>query len=160
MMSRNTNQTGSAAGDVADLVTLNVGGQVFGIPVLQVRDVLSRLRIARVPLAPREVAGVLNLRGRIVTTIEMRERLGLPARSPDRACMSVVVEYRGEPYSLLVDSVGEVVSLKSDSFEPSPATLSHHWRDLSRGIHRLDGSLLIVLDVDRLLDFGLTSRAA
>ena len=160
MMSRNTNQTGSASGDVADLVTLNVGGQVFGIPVLQVRDVLSRLRIARVPLAPQEMAGALNLRGRIVTAIEMRERLGLPARSPDRACMSVVVEYRGEPYSLLVDSVGEVVSLKSDSFEPSPATLAPHWRDLSRGIHRLDGSLLIVLDIDRLLDFGSTSRTA
>src|SRR5687767_15211536 len=99
--------------DHRDYVTMSIGSQMFGIPVLQVQDVLGHQRITRIPLAPPEVAGSLNLRGRIVTAIDVRLRLGLSARSKDKPGMSIVVDLRGELYSLMVDGVGEVLSLSS-----------------------------------------------
>jgi purine-binding chemotaxis protein CheW len=137
-----------------DFVTMTIAEQLFGIPVLQVQDVLGHQRITRIPLAPPEVAGSLNLRGRIVTAIDVRLRLGLPARSADKPGMSIVVDHRGELYSLMVDNVGEVLSLSSKDYESNPATLDIRWRDLSNGIYRLNNTLLVVLDVARLLNFA------
>ena len=141
----------SANGDHREFVTVTIADQIFGIPVLSVRDVLGPQKITRVPLAKPEVAGALNLRGRIVTAIDVRRRLNLPARPKEMTGMSVVVEHRGEPYSLMIDAVGEVLSLPADAFERSPPTLNPRWRDVSIGIYRLDGRLLVVLDVERLL---------
>ena len=149
----------SANNDSHEFVTVTIADQLFGIPVLSVQDVLGEQRITRVPLAPSEVAGALNLRGRIVTAIDVRERLNLPPRPDDDPGMSVVVEHQGEPYSLLIDSVGEVLSLPADRYERNPATLNPAWRDVSEGIYRLDGELLVVLGVDRLLDFAATKAA-
>lgn len=137
-----------------DFVTMTIADQVFGIPVLQVQDVLGPQRITRIPLAPPEVAGSLNLRGRIVTAIDVRLRLGLPARAADKPGMSIVVDHRGELYSLMVDSVGEVLSLSSDDFERQPSTMDQRWRDVSTGIYRLHQNLLVVLEVSRLLNFA------
>ncbi|MEI6984702.1 MAG: chemotaxis protein CheW [Rhodospirillaceae bacterium] len=137
-----------------DFVTMTIANQLFGILVLQVQDVLGHQRITRIPLAPPEVAGSLNLRGRIVTAIDVRLRLGLPARPKDKPEMSIVVDLRGELYSLMVDSVGEVLSLSSDDFERNPATLDQRWRDVSTGIYRLNNQLMVVLDVSRLLNFA------
>jgi purine-binding chemotaxis protein CheW len=137
-----------------DYVSIFLDGQMFGIPVLQVQDVLGPQRITRVPLAPPEVAGSLNLRGRIVTAIDLRRRLRLGPLGAGKTAMSVVVDHGGELYSLLVDGVGEVLSLSSKTFETNPATLDSVWRDVSLGIHRLDGTLLIILDVARALDFA------
>ena len=142
---------GPAANIDEDLITLTIAGHQFGIPVLQVQDVLGPQRVTRVPLAPPEVGGSLNLRGRIVTAIDVRLRLGLPPRPKDSPGMSIVVELYGELYSLMVDEVGEVLSLSPDDFERTPATLDTRWRELSSGIYRLNGALLIVLEVDRLL---------
>jgi purine-binding chemotaxis protein CheW len=143
-----------------DYVTIRLAGQLLGIPVLSVHDVLKPQVITRVPLAPGSVAGVLNLRGRIVTAIDLRNRLGLPPRGKDeRPGMSVVVEYRGEPYSLLIDSVGEVLSLDETAFERNPVTLDTRWRDVSDGIYRLDEELMVVLDVKRLLDLDVAQAA-
>ncbi len=139
------------AGSSREFVTMIVDGQLFGIPVLQVQDVLGPQKITRVPLAPKEVAGSLNLRGRIVTAIDVRTRLGLPARSPEEKGMSVVADHAGEFYSLIVDQVGEVMSLVASSYEETPVTLEARWRDVSDGVYRLDGKLLIVLDVNKLL---------
>ncbi|KAA2214808.1 chemotaxis protein CheW [Teichococcus oryzae] len=133
-------------------LTLTVAGQLCGVPVLAVRDIMAAPSITRVPLAPPEVAGSLNLRGRIVTAIDLRRRLGLPMREAGAPPpMSVVVEQGGELYSLLSDAVGEVVPLKSEGFAGNPPTLDTVWRDISHGVHRQDGQLLIVLDVDRIL---------
>lgn len=134
-----------------EFVTMLIDGQMFGIPVLQVQDVLGPQKITRVPLAPREVAGSLNLRGRIVTAIDVRVRLNLPPRSDNGQNMSVVVDHGGEFYSLIVDQVGEVMSLSADDFEKTPATLDERWREISDGVYRLKDVLLIVLDVKRLL---------
>src|SRR3546814_3480216 len=101
-----------AAGDTQDYVTMTIAGQLFGIPVLTVQDILGPQKITRIPLAPPEVAGSLNLRGRIVTAMDVRLRLGLAPRAEGEPAMSGVVDQRGESYSLLVDSVGEVLSLK------------------------------------------------
>lgn len=141
------------SGGNQDYVTMTIADQLFGIPVLQVQDVLGHQRITRIPLAPPEVAGSLNLRGRIVTAIDVRLRLGLPSRPKDKPGMSIVVDLRGELYSLMVDSVGEVLSLSNDDFERNPATLDPRWREVSTGIYRLNGQLMVVLDVPRLLNF-------
>lgn len=142
------------SGQTQDFVTMFIDNYLFGIPVLTVQDVLNPQSITRIPLAPREVAGSLNLRGRIVTAIDVRLRLGLPKRADISRSMSVVVDIGGELYSLLVDSVGEVLSLPTASFERNPPTLDPLWREFSVGIYRLSGKLLVVLDVNRLLDLS------
>lgn len=134
-----------------DYVTMIIGGQTFGIPVLNVRDVLGPQIITRVPLAPSEIAGSLNLRGRIVTAIDMRRRLGLPTDGFTERAMAVVVEHDDEPFSLLVDEVGEVLSLPSVQRELVPATLGPRWRDVSQGIYRLEDKLLLVISVGNVL---------
>ena len=144
----------------AEFVTVTVDGQMFGIPVLSVQDVLGPQKITKIPLSPPEIAGVLNLRGRIVTAIDLRRRLRLASRPEGERGMSVVVEHKGEPYSLIVDSVGEVMALPKSAFERNPPTLSARWREISGGIYRLDGNLLVVLEVDKALDFGPVAEAA
>ena len=135
-------------------VTLTVADQLCGVPVLGVRDILGVQVITRIPLAPPEIAGSLNLRGRIVTAIDLRRRLNLPPPPEGQKRMSVVAEQGGELYALLVDQVSEVMSLKASAFERNPPTLGASWSAFSTGIYRLDGRLLVVLDVARLLDLS------
>jgi purine-binding chemotaxis protein CheW len=119
--------------------------------VLGVRDILGAHAITRIPLAPREIAGSLNLRGRIVTAIDLRERLRLPPAPAEQPRMSVVADQGGELYALLVDQVSEVMSLKASEFEHNPPTLPPTWAQFSSGIYRLENRLLVVLDVGKLL---------
>lgn len=141
----------NGAEDAQVLVTLTVGDQLCGVPVLAVRDILGEQSITRIPLAPPEIAGSLNLRGRIVTAIDLRRRLNLPPPPAGQARMSVVAEQSGELYALLVDQVSEVMSLDPSMFERNPPTLGKSWTSFSTGIYRLDGRLLVVLDVSKLL---------
>jgi purine-binding chemotaxis protein CheW len=147
-----TNTT--STGQTREFVTIMLGSQLCGIDVLKVQDVLGPQKITRVPLAPPEVSGLLNLRGRIVTAIDLRKRLGLEERADDDKGMSVVVEHNGELYSLTVDSVGEVLRFPVDEFERNPATLDPQWRRFSEGVYRLNQGLLVVLNDDGLLDYG------
>jgi purine-binding chemotaxis protein CheW len=149
-----------AAEPARDYVTATVAGQLFGIPVLNVQDVLGVQRLTRIPLAPPEVAGALNLRGRIVTAIDLRKRLDMDADPSTQSGMSIVVEHSGELYSLLIDTVGEVLNLPADRYEANPPTLDPRWRDVSGGIYRLDGQLLVILEVERVLDFARAQAAA
>lgn len=137
-------------------VTVYVEGQLFGLPVERVQDILIPEKVARIPLAPPEVAGSINLRGRIVTVIDMRTRLGLAKKENDGHgnVMCVTVEQGQELYSLQVDSVGNVLTLPMKNIESNPSTLDTRWRGISSGVVRLEGELLIVLDVDAFLDFG------
>lgn len=142
-------------------VTVYVEGQLFGIPVERVQDILIPEKIARIPLAPPEVAGSINLRGRIVTVIDVRTRLGLTKKPKKSAnVMCVTVEQGQELYSLMVDSVGNVLNLPLRNIEPNPSTLDPRWRGISSGVVRLEGELLIVLDVDAFLNFGEDRPAA
>ncbi len=146
--------------NLTEYVTATIGGQLFGMPILRVQDVFVPERLTRVPLAPPEIAGVLNLRGRIVTLIDMRCRLGLGRRADGASAMAIGVECAGESYGLLIDQVGEVLTFEDARREPNPTNLETHLARVSAGIHRLDGQLLIVLDVDRILDIGATAMAA
>ena len=138
-----------------DFLIILIGGQMFGIPVLQVQDVLRQQKVTKVPLAPPEVAGALNLRGRIVTAINVRRRLGMPDLDPSVKTMSVVVEHEGELYSLIIDEVGDVLSLLNSDFEPVPATMDPIWREIATGIFRLEDRLMVVADVSQLLQHSV-----
>jgi purine-binding chemotaxis protein CheW len=142
-----------------EYVTVMVADQMFGLPIDRVHDVFIASSLTVVPLAPREIAGLLNLRGRVVTAMDLRRRLGLPDREGGQE-MAVGLERQGESYGLLVDSVGEVMKLTSDTHEPNPVHMDQRWVKLSRGVHRLDDRLLIILDVDAVLSFDVESRAA
>jgi purine-binding chemotaxis protein CheW len=132
-------------------VTMTVRGQLCGIPVLSVRDIIVTQAMTRIPLAPPEIAGSMNLRGRIVTAIDLRRRLGLPSRDSGQPGMSVVVERQGELYSLVVDAVREVIEFDEHQLEPNPPTLGAAWREFSTGIYRLQSELLVVLNTERVL---------
>jgi purine-binding chemotaxis protein CheW len=139
----------------ADLVlTLTVADQACGVPVLVVRDVLGPQSITPIPLAPTEIEGAMNLRGRIVTAIDLRRRLGLPPRPAGVQPMSIVVEDGAELYAMLADAVGDVVPLATADRAPNPPTLDPLWREVARGVHQRDGQLLILLDVEKLLAIG------
>ena len=148
------------SGNFIEFVTVMIGGQLFGLPISQVQDVFMPDRLARVPLAAAEVAGVLNLRGRIVTAIDMRARLGLPKNDDGKPPMAVGVDLRGESYGLLIDSIGEVLKLADDSREVNPVNLDPRLTKMAAGVHRLDGQLMVVLDVDRILEIAPDKVAA
>jgi purine-binding chemotaxis protein CheW len=138
---------------ITDYVTFTVADQLFGIPVLKVQDILIPEKIASVPLAPPEVRGSINLRGRIVTVIDVRTRLGLPHRDGETARgMGVTVENGHDLYTLLVDSVGDVISLSHALYEANPSTLDQSWMEFAEGVFRLEGRLMVVLNTEHLLD--------
>jgi purine-binding chemotaxis protein CheW len=142
---------GAETGREQAFVSLCLAGQRCGVPVAAVRDILGQQPITRIPLAPPEIAGSLNLRGRIVTSIDLRRRLNLPPAPAGRTQMSLVAEQGSELYALLVDDVSEVLNLPTDRLEPPPPTLPPAWAAVSTGIYRLDDGLMAVLDVPRLL---------
>jgi len=144
----------------SEYVTAMIGGQLFGLPILRVQDVFVPERLTRVPLAPPEIAGVLNLRGRIVTLIDLARRLGLASSIKAAQPMAIGVECSGESYALLVDNVGEVLKLDDNAREANPINLEPDVARVSAGIYRLDTQLLIVLDVERVLDIANVAAAA
>ncbi|MFL6813391.1 MAG: chemotaxis protein CheW [Bradyrhizobium sp.] len=137
---------------VVEYVTAMIGGQLFGLPISRVQDVFMPERLTRVPLSPREIAGVLNLRGRIVTVVDMRARLGLPKNEEGKPPMAVGVDLRGESYGLLIDQIGEVLRLPGTGREDNPVNLDPRLAKLAGGVHRLEGQLMVILDVDRVLE--------
>lgn len=145
---------------VQGLVSIRVGEETFGVPVLCVQDVIAPVRIDVVPLAPAEVAGSLNLRGRIVTAIDIRTRLGLPRRDADAPHMSVIVDRSGELYALQVDDVGDVLWLADADLEPAPISLTPEWRAVCDGLYRLEDRLMLVLNVERFLTLPTASQLA
>ena len=164
MIAANSN-TASAEGkmhaaDYDEYVTVMVADQIFGLPIDRVHDVFIATSLTAVPLAPREIVGLLNLRGRVVTAMCLRRRLGLPDRADSEREMAVGLENKGESYGLLVDGVGEVMKLSPETREPNPVHMDARWGKLSRGVHRLDDKLLIILDVDAVLSFDVDARAA
>lgn len=150
-------------GNSLDYVTVTVGGQLLGLPIGRVHDVFHTSRITVVPRAPAEIIGLLNLRGRIVTAICLRRRLGLPPvdlRDGEKAeTVAVGIDHDREAYALIVDAVGEVMRLDETTLEPTPVHLDRGWAALSAGVHRLTDSLLVVLDIDAILKLDLQAAA-
>jgi purine-binding chemotaxis protein CheW len=134
---------------VSQYVTFVLDGSLYGIDVVRVQEALRSHTRTRVPLAPPTVGGLVNLRGQVVLTIDLRTRLGLGTRPGDAEPMMVVVQVAGEAISLLVDEIGEVVDVGPGTFETPPDTLDPLVRPLIVGAHKLDDGLLLVLDVDQ-----------
>jgi purine-binding chemotaxis protein CheW len=152
-------ETGPRATHI-EYVTVLIAQQMFGLPIHRVQDVFMPDTMTRVPLAPVEIAGVLNLRGRIVTAIDMRRRLAMPDRAVAGPLYAVGVEHKGESFGLLIDSVGEVLNLPASGLEPNPVNLDARWVGMSAGVYRLQGQLMVVLDVDRVLALDVEAMAA
>lgn len=133
------------------LLTFYLDKQIFGIPVGFIKDIFKCTKITRVPLTSPEIAGVVNLRGHIVTAIDLRHKLCLPSLENDGGTMNVAVDVGEEMYSFIVDSVSEVTWFAKKDFEENPSTLDGKLKDLSLGIYKLDGKLLIVLDVNKII---------
>jgi purine-binding chemotaxis protein CheW len=146
--------------DLAEFVTVTIGGQIFGLPISHLQDVFVPGRLTRVPFAPEEVAGVLNLRGRIVTAVDVRGRLGLPTAQPGAEQLAVGVDCDGECYGLIIDEVGEVLKLGEDTREVVPVNLDPRLARVAVAVHRLQDQLLVILDLGRLLDIKPDALAA
>ncbi len=154
------NANHSAADLTTEYVTVTIGDHMFGLPIFRVQDVFVPDRLTRVPLAPPEVAGILNLRGRVVTAIDMRSRLDFGAREPAQPVMAIGIEFKSESYGLLVDAVGEVIQLHKSACEAKPSNLDPRLSRVAAGIYRLEDQLMVVLDVDRVLDIRNGAVAA
>ncbi|MBO6729043.1 MAG: chemotaxis protein CheW [Maricaulis sp.] len=145
---------------VNEYVSVRIGDQLFGAPVNAIREVFTPQSVTEVPLAPSEVAGLLNLRGRIVTAIDARRRLGLPPREAGDAGMALGVERGSEIFGLIVDSVGEVLRRPSAELEPVPAHVDSTFRSMVKGVHKLEKELLAVLDVSAVIGAAAGAEAA
>ncbi|SFK43986.1 chemotaxis protein CheW [Geodermatophilus ruber] len=131
------------------LATFWLDGDLYGVEVAHVQEVLKSQGLTRVPLAPTAVAGLINLRGQVVTAIELRERLGRPPRPEGTDAVVIVVRLHGEAVSLLVDAIADVVDVDPTDFEAPPDTLDGSARELIRGAFKLQGQLLLALDVQK-----------
>jgi purine-binding chemotaxis protein CheW len=134
--------------------TFLLDGHLFGVPVENVQEVLRSQRVTAVPLAPAEIRGLLNLRGQIVTTIDLRTRLGLPASEDESSSVNVVVRTSDGAVSLVVDRIGHVLEPPAASFESAPDTVPAAVRELVEHVCKLDDGLLLVLDTERAAGVG------
>ncbi len=151
-MNTHTNQTAQNSADMGNggrFTTFTVDGMLFGVEVMKVQEVLRAQACTRVPLAPEVVSGLINLRGQIVTSIDMRRRLNLPLRAPDAIPMNIVVRSGDEAVCLLVDEIGDVLQVEASRFERRLHNIDPAVRDLIVGVYKLDDRLLLVLDTNR-----------
>ncbi len=140
--------------------TFRLDGHFLGVEVERVQEVIRYQEMTPVPLAAAAVSGLINLRGQIVTAIDLRQCLGMPPRPEGELPMNVVVRANERAVSLLVDEIGDVLDVPVDSFEESPSTLDSVDRSLFAGVYKLDGELLLVLDTEKAVARGITSVAA
>lgn len=132
----------------SQLCTFYLDGQLFGVDAQSVQEVIRYQVMTRVPKAPPAVSGLINLRGRIVTAIDLRTRLGIKARDAGTLPMNVVVQCDDGAVSLLVDQIGDVIEVNAENFETPPDTLHGPARELVKGAYKLDGRLLLLLECD------------
>jgi purine-binding chemotaxis protein CheW len=136
-----------------EFVTFRIGEQTFGVSVSEIHDVFRPAGMTPVPLSGPEIAGVLNLRGRIVTAIDARSRLGMKTseKTKPKQALAIGVERGGESFGLIIDEIGEVVRIDESALEQNPVNLDATWSWVSRGVFRLDDRLLVIMDIDRML---------
>ena len=138
--------------------TFFLDGHFFGTPVPQVQEVIQYQTMTRVPLAPDVVSGLINLRGQIVSAIDLRRRLGLKERPEGQLPMNVVVRTTEGAVSLLVDEIGDVIEVEEGMLESPPETLQGFAREVVRGVYKLAGRLLLALDIEKVVDLGDLSK--
>ena len=128
---------------------------LFGVEVGQVREVLRAQRITRVPLAPAMFRGLINLRGQIITAVDLRQRLELHGAQSTAGSVNIIVQMNKGAVSFLVDSVSEVVAVERQALEPLPETLRGVARQLVKGVYKLPAHLLLILHPERVLDLQI-----
>lgn len=143
-------------GTVEQLCTFYVAGQLFGVEVAQVQEVMRDYATTRIPLAPAPVAGLINLRGQIVPIVELRRCLSLPARGPDTSAENIVLSTDAGAVSLRVDAVDDVITVSSDAFEAPPDNVRGLTRRLVRGVYKLERGLLLVLSTQVVLELAVS----
>ena len=131
--------------------TFIVENLFFGVEVLRVQEVIKYQNMTQIPLAPQVIEGLINLRGQIVTAIDLRRRLELPDRDEGQEPMNVVIRTEDGTVSLLVDEIGDVLELNEDSLEPPPPTIQGVAKELVTGVHKLEDQLLLILDTDQVI---------
>jgi purine-binding chemotaxis protein CheW len=142
------------------LCTFHLEGLLLGVDVTRVQEVIRYQEMTAVPLASKVISGLINLRGQIVTAVDMRMRLGLSPRPAEQLPMNVVVRTEEGAVSLLVDEIGDVVEVSEESFERPPETLSPTSRELIRGVFKLKDCLLLLIDADRAVSFAALASDA
>lgn len=148
-MNQHTSSRKSATRTEEQFCTFRLGGLLFGVEVLCVQEVLLTQEMTRIPLAHAVIKGLINLRGQIVTAIDLRTRLGMEPLDSEKHPMNVVVRSGETAFSLVVDEIGDVVDVDAESFEEPPETLTGHARDLILGAYKLERELLLVLDTEK-----------
>ncbi len=134
--------------------TFYLGDHFFGVPVAHVQEVIRHQEMTRIPLAQREVRGLINLRGQIVTALDLRQCLGLDPRDPEARPMNVVVRTEEGPLSCLVDVIGDVLTVDDELFEEAPDTIEGIGSELIHGCYKLENQLLLILDVAKAIGVG------
>jgi len=153
-------KAGRPVAETRQLCTFLIDGMLFGVDVMNVQEVIRYQEMTVVPLASATVRGLINLRGQIVTAIEMRARLGLQPRQTDALPMNVVTTTADGVVSLLVDEIGDVLEVEERTFERAPETMGAAFRDLVPGVFKLEGKLLLLLDAERVANTGATAARA
>jgi purine-binding chemotaxis protein CheW len=137
--------------------TFYLDGHFFGVPVNEVQEVIRYQEMTRVPLVSEVVRGLINLRGQIVTAIDLRRRLGMKDRPAEQLPMNVVIRTGDGAVSLLVDEIGDVLEADEESLEAPPATLHGTARELIRGVHKLQDRLLLGLNTEQAVNVDETT---
>ena len=141
----------SESSTLLQLVTFGLGDEEFGLDILGVKEIIRMTEITRVPKAPQFVEGVINLRGRVIPIIDLRKRFSLDSKERDKDTRIIVVELSSVTVGFIVDSVSEVLRIPADTVEPPPQVVSGVEADCIKGVGKLDGRLLILMDVERIL---------
>lgn len=140
--------------DEKQFCTFYLENRFFGVEVEKVQEVFRYQEMTQVPLAPSVVRGLINLRGQIITAIDLRQRLGMKDLSNDQKPMNIVVKADGEVVSLLVDRIGDVLEVKDEVLEPPPETLDEVARQLIPGVYKLKDELLLIIDTKKTLNIS------
>jgi purine-binding chemotaxis protein CheW len=140
--------------------TVQAGDDLFGLPVTAIHTIFRVESVTAVPFCPREIVGLVNLRGRIVTAVSLRQRLRMPEEAGKRGNLAVGVDYRGESFALIVDGVGDVIDLTDDQRIPAPRHLDPERARLTAQVYRLDKIILPILDMSAVFDFARKGVAA
>lgn len=137
--------------ELLQLVTFRLGNEEFSLDILRVQEIIRHMELTRVPRTPDFVDGVINLRGRVIPVLDLRKRFGLASDERTNETRIIVVDVDSKTVGLKVDAVSEVLRLPADTVEPAPAIVTGAESDYIKGVGKLDGRLLILLDVEKIL---------
>jgi purine-binding chemotaxis protein CheW len=142
----------ASSGEILQLVTFTLGNEEYAVDILKVQEINRMSEIAKVPNAPPFVEGVINLRGRVIPVVNLRQRFGLSGKGADEKSRIVIMDIQGITIGVMVDAVSEVLRIPASTVEESPPMATEIGTEFIRGIAKLDDRLIILIDMDRLIE--------